>query len=259
MRLFKLEAVPYAGAMRPWFRLFAPLGSGPALLVWALATGCHTPAPARVSPPEASVRPGINTEFLKPDLDPAQWTERFEREGREIYDQRQRIVDTLGLRPGQSVADIGAGSGLFTLLFAERVGPRGRVYAVDIVPAFLEQIRHRAAAAGWRNVRTVPGTERSAQLPPRSVDVAFVCDTYHHFEYPRAMLASIHRALRPGGELVLVEFRRVPGESSDWVLQHVRAGEEVFTAEIEAAGFRKIGRADFLRENYLVRFRKVGR
>jgi ubiquinone/menaquinone biosynthesis C-methylase UbiE len=157
------------------------------------------------------------------------------------------------------VADIGAGSGLFTLLFAKRVGPRGEVIAVDIVPEFLEQIRQRAAAAGFKNVRTVLATEQSVELPPRSVDLAFVCDTYHHFEYPRNSLASIHRALKPGGELVLVEFKRVPGGSSDWVLNHVRAGEEVFTAEIEAAGFKKTGRADFLRENYLVRFRKVGK
>lgn len=220
--------------------------------------GCRTPAPPQDAA-EASVRPGINAEYLKPDVDVAQWTERFEREGREIYDQRHRIVETLGLRPGMRVADVGAGSGLFTLLFAERVGPRGQVWAVDIVPAFLEQIRQRARAAGLSNVQTVLGTAHSIGLPPRSVDVVFVCDTYHHFEYPRAMLDSIHRALRRGGELVLVEFRRVPGESSAWVMEHVRAGEEVFTAEIEAAGFSKIGRADFLRENYLVRFRKVGR
>lgn len=245
--------------MRPAFRPLVRRGAGWLVLLGAWVTACRAPAPSGAVPPETSVRPGINAEFLKADLDVTQWTERFEREGREIYDQRHRIVDALGLRPGQAVADVGAGSGLFTLLLAERVGPRGRVYAVDIVPGFLEQIQQRARAAGLRNVRTVLGTERAAGLPARSVDVVLVCDTYHHFEYPRAMLASIHRALRPGGQLVLVEFRRVPGQSSDWVLNHVRAGEEVFTAEIEAAGFRKIGRADFLRENYLVRFRKVGR
>ncbi len=249
--------------MRLWLHLYSRGGPAPVLLAGLLAgllvTGCRAPAPTRESLQESSVRPGINAEFLKADLDVTQWTERFEREGREIYDQRHRIVEALGLKPGQRVADVGAGSGLFTLLFGERVGPRGRVYAVDIVPGFLEQILQRAQAAGLRNVQTVLGTERAVGLPPRSVDLVFVCDTYHHFEYPRAMLASIHRALRPGGRLVLVEFRRVPGESSDWVLNHVRAGEEVFTAEIEAAGFKKIGRADFLRENYLVRFRKVGR
>lgn len=234
-------------------------GVGIVGLVLALGGACRTAMPPAPASTEASARPGINAEYLKPGLDVAQWTERFEREGREIYDQRHRIVEATGVRPGMRVADVGAGSGLFTLLFAERVGPRGRVYAVDIVPEFLEQIQRRARAAGWQQVRTVRGGERSTHLPPRSVDLVFVCDTYHHFEYPRAMLASIHRALKPGGVLVLVDFRRVPGESSEWVLNHVRAGEEEFTAEIEAAGFQKIGRADFLQENYLVRFRKGGR
>mgnify|MGYP000151674645 FL=1 len=227
-------------------------------LALALLVACRTAAPPS-APAEAAVHPGINDEFLAPDLDVARWTERFEREGREIYDQRHRIVEAADVRPGMWVADVGAGTGLFTLLFAERVGPAGRVYAVDIAPEFLAHIEARARAAGWRQVRTVLGGERSAKLPPRALDRVFLCDTYHHFEYPRAMLASLHRALKPGGELVLVDFRRVPGESSEWVLNHVRAGEEVFTAEIEAAGFQKIARADFLRENYLVRFRKVGR
>ncbi|MHB9005864.1 MAG: class I SAM-dependent methyltransferase, partial [Limisphaerales bacterium] len=86
--------------------------------------------PATATPPERSVAPGINAEYLKPGLDVDQWVERFEKEGREIYDQRDRIVDATGVKPGLVVADIGAGSGLFTLEFAGRVGPRGTVYAV---------------------------------------------------------------------------------------------------------------------------------
>lgn len=223
----------------------------------AALTACRStppPAAAPAVPAEASVQPGINAEYLKPDVNITQWTERFEREGREIYDLRERIIAESGVRPGMAVADIGAGSGLFTLLFADRVGPRGTVFAVDIVPGFLEQIAARATAAGLRNVRTTLATERSSMLPPRSIDLAFLCDTYHHFEYPRATLASIHAALKPGGRLVLVDFRRVPGVSSDWVLGHVRAGQEVFTAEIEAAGFRQTGEGDFLKENYFVHF-----
>ena len=234
---------------RVWFLAFAT--------ILALA-GCRSTPPAPTAP-EASVKPGVNTEYLKPEVSVTQWTERFEREGREIFDQRERIADTAGLRPGLHVADIGAGSGLFTLLFAARVGPQGRVVAVDIVPGFLDQIRQRAAAAGLGNVRTVLATERSAELAPKSIDLAFLCDTYHHFEYPQSTLASIHRALKPGGELVLVDFKRVPGVSSEWTLNHVRAGEEVFTAEIEAAGFTKTGAAGFLKDNYLVRFRKDGK
>jgi predicted methyltransferase len=208
---------------------------------------------------EQSVRPGINAELLKPDLSVTQWVERFEREGREIYDHREKILGAASIRRGSVVADIGAGTGLFTLLVADAVGPDGKVYAVDIVPAFLQHIEQRAARAGLRNVRTVLCTERSVELPRGSIDLAFLCDTYHHFEFPQNTLASIHRALRPGGELVLVEFKRVPGESSDWVMNHVRAGQEVFTAEVLAAGFKQVEQVDLLKQNYFLRFRKLGK
>lgn len=212
---------------------------------------------ATAHPLEASVKPGVNAEFLKPHVDVAQWTERFEHEGREIYDQRERIVAAAKINPGEQIADIGAGTGLFTMLFAERVGATGKVYAVDIAPDFLHHIAERANAVGLKNVQTVLGTARSTELPANSIDLAFICDTYHHFEYPQHTLASIRQALKPGGELMLVDFKRIPGKTSDWTLNHVRAGQEVFTAEIEAAGFKPIAQLDFLKDNYIVRFRKT--
>jgi predicted methyltransferase len=231
------------------------------LVLFALAaSGCKTsPASEQTAPlpQEQSVKPGINTEYLKPDLNPAQWVERFEREGREIYDHREAIVAAARIKPGSVVADIGAGTGLFTPYFSRATGPKGKVYAVDIVPAFLDRIKQRATSEGLANVQTVLCTERSVELPPNSVDFAFICDVYHHFEYPQSSLASLHRALRPGGEVLLVEFKRIPGTSSDWVLNHVRAGQEVFTAEIEAAGFKQIEEQDILKDNYVVRFRKI--
>ena len=227
-----------------------------ASLLAACLLGCQTERPTATPVHEQSVKPGINAEYLKPDLQVSQWVERFEKEGREVYDQRQLIVQTIGLKPGMTVADLGSGSGLFTPLLAQGVGSGGKVYAVDIVKAFLEHIDRRMEAAGVRHVQTVLCTERSVELPPGSIDLAFICDVYHHFEYPQSTLASLHRALRPGGEIFLVEFKRIPGVSSEWMLNHVRAGQEVFEAEIEAAGFRKIAQHDFLKENYIVRFRK---
>jgi predicted methyltransferase len=220
----------------------------------ASASGTNESLPA-----EASVKPGVNAEYLKPDLNAAQWVERFEREGREIYDHREAIVATALIKPGMTVADIGAGTGLFVPYFSRAVGSRGRVYAVDIVPAFLERIQQRSVAEGLANVRTVLCSERSVELPTSSIDFAFICDVYHHFEFPRSSLASLHRALRPGGEVLLIEFKRIPGQSSDWVLNHVRAGKEVFTAEIESAGFKQVEEHDLLKDNYVVRFRKVGK
>ncbi len=230
-------------------------------LLLLLGAGCRSPRPD-VAPPldnGASVKPGINRDFLDPALQVDGWTERFEREGREVYDLRERIVAAAGLRRGDVVVDLGAGTGLFTLLLAREVGPSGRVDAVDIAPVFLAHIRRRAAEEGLTQVATVLGEERSIPLPARSADAVFLCDTYHHFEYPAEMLASIHRVLKPRGEILLVDFKRIPGVSSDWMLGHVRAGQEVFETEILAAGFRKVEEYDFLKDNYVVRFRKVGR
>jgi predicted methyltransferase len=225
----------------------------------AFLAGCRSSAPAPPPAAEASVRPGINAEFAGADLNAEQWTERFEREGREVYDRREALREAAQLRPGLDVADIGAGSGLFTLPFAAAVGPQGKVYAVDIAPEFLAVIARRAAAAGQRNVVTVQGNDRSVPLAPGSVDLAFICDTYHHFEYPQQVLASIHRALRRDGQMLLVDFRRIPGQSSDWILQHVRAGQEAVTAEIEQAGFVLVEELPLLRDNYVLRFRKAAR
>lgn len=185
------------------------------------------------------------------------WRGIFEREGREVYDRRFEILEALEVQPGMRVADVGAGTGLYTLLFAEAVGPTGRVYAVDISESFVEAIRARAAAEGLGNVVPVVNHEKSADLPPASVDLVFLADTYHHFEYPRSMLDSIRGALVADGLLAIIDFRRVPGVSSRWILSHVRAGREQVIAEVEQAGFKLVDEPLKLRGNYFVRFRKM--
>ncbi len=239
-------------------RRFPLTGWTVALAFLVVLGGCHsTPPPTPAPSNPASVKPGINDEFLKPDLNPDQWVERFEKEGREVFDQRREIVAAVGLKPGFAVADIGAGTGLFTFPFADAVGPTGRVYAVDISPALLAHLRRRAASYPAGQIQVVAGGEQDARLPENSVNRIFICDTYHHFEYPMPMLASLHRALRRNGELVLVEFKRIPGVSSDWMMSHVRAGQDVFEREVIASGFRKVDEPILLKDNYVTRFRKV--
>ncbi len=204
---------------------------------------------------EQSIRPGINDSFRDPDV--KEFRERFEVESREVYTRRKEIVAACRIGLGQTVADIGAGTGLFTRLFAEAVGPEGRVVALDIAPKFLDHIRATSREAGQRNVETLLCTADSTGLPPESVDLAFICDTYHHFEFPQKTMASLYRAIKPGGRVILVDFRRVEGASTDWVLNHVRAGQEVFEAEVVQAGFRKAGEErGLLEENYFVEFEK---
>jgi len=206
---------------------------------------------------DASVKPGINDKFLDPKLNVEEWTKKFETESREIFHQREKIVAAAGLKPEMTMADIGAGTGLFTLHFAQAVGENGKVYAVEIAKNFLEHIKARASKASATNVQTILCTERSVELPEASIDLAFICDVYHHFEFPSASLATLHKALKPGGKLVLIDFKRIPGESSDFIMGHVRAGQEVFEAEVIAAGFEKVDEVkDLLKENYFVKFRR---
>jgi predicted methyltransferase len=196
----------------------------------------------------------INQPFAGPDL--SHWPSIFERPGREVFDQRFQILAAIRLEGGMRVADIGAGTGLFSTLFARAVGPSGRVYAVDVSPGFVSTISGRARAEGLTNILALQNTQKDTGLEPESIDLAFVCDTYHHFEDPAAMLSSIHRALVPGGTLIIIDYERRPDRSSPWVLSHVRAGREQVAREVRAAGFRLVEEPAILRDNYFLRFEK---
>jgi len=224
-----------------------------ALLI-LLALACVL-APA-ASAQEKSVKPGINETWKSSEIDPLVNT--LESESREIYHERGKLADLVGLRAGMAVADVGAGSGFMAMEFARRVGAQGKVYAVDINPTMLARVDSQSKQAGLSNVQTVVTHEDSVDMPVASVDLVFVCDTYHHFEYPQKSLAGIRRALRDGGELVIVEFTREEGRSPGWVLNHVRASQAEFTREVEAAGFQlvRVEPSPFLSENYVLRFRK---
>jgi predicted methyltransferase len=210
-----------------------------------------------VSAQQQSVKPGINKNFENPDVE--RWIKSFEREGRDIYDKRHEIVAACELKPGMAIADIGAGTGLFVELFSRAVGADGRVYAVDIAEEFIQLIRKRSAEQGLGNVTGIVCSTDDAKLPENAVDVVFICDTYHHFEFPQKTLATIHRALKPGGRMVLIDFTRIEGKSSEWTLNHVRAGQEVFRQEIEDAGFKLIDQKSLSDEKYQLRFQRLDR
>jgi len=227
----------------------------PALLLLPalLASGPCLPAAE-----PAGADPKINRKFLDPSLDVAEWLQKFEVESREVFDAREAVLEACRIEPGMRVADVGAGTGLYTRLFAETVGEDGWVFAVDISPRFVGHIQERAAQEGHENITAVLCPQHSVSLPPGSIDLAFLCDTYHHFEAPAKSLASLHRALRPGGSLIVIDFHRIEGESSEWLLGHVRAGQEVFRKEIEEAGFEFVAEQQVpgLVENYFMRFRR---
>jgi ubiquinone/menaquinone biosynthesis C-methylase UbiE len=190
------------------------------------------------------------------DADAEKWAARFEHEGRGPYDKRFEILDAMGLKPGMDVADIGAGSGLFSRLIAQRVGPNGTVYAVDIAKNMIDHISQTVRDEHLTSLKPVLGDPRSPKLPAASVDVVCIIDSYHHFEYPADMLAEIKKALRPDGLLLLVDFKRIEGVSADYVLKMVRAGKGTFTDEFLNAGFELVGEAsDLTAEQYLLKFK----
>lgn len=222
---------------------------------------CGT-APFAATPPEGapepSVRPGVNDSYRSPRLDVQQWVASFSGDNRETFTAREPVVAAMALKPGQRIADIGAGTGIYVPLFARAVGARGKVYAVDIAPQFLEWIAKKAAADGLENVTTVLGADRSANLPTGSLDVVFHSDAYHHFEYPHTLTRDLARALVPGGTMYVLDFERIEGVSSEFTLGHVRAGKETVIREIEGAGFEFVREIDLpeLQANYLLQFRK---
>lgn len=228
-----------------------------------LASFCNGQQPAvenseRKNAVETSVKPGINTKFIDPNLDVDSYVKKFEIESREVFVYRERILAACEIEKGDVVADVGAGTGLFTRMFATAVGRDGWVFAVDIAPRFLSHINREATKAQLKNITGVLCAENSINLPANSADVVFVCDTYHHFEFPKSTLASIHRALKKDGHLILIDFDRIEGKSREWLLGHVRAGKDVFRAEVQDAGFTLVEEKfiDGFKENYFLKFRK---
>ncbi len=229
-----------------------------ALLAGSLLAGLAQGQAVTLGEKAAGAESELNARFVDPELNVDEWVERFEIESREIYAARKKVLQALQLTLGQRIADVGAGTGFFSRLFAAAVGDEGWVYAIDISPRFVQHVTAENTKAHIGNVTSVLAASDSICLPPHAVDVVFVCDTYHHFEDPAATLQSIHRALRPGGQLFVIDFERIPGQSREWILGHVRADKAVFRGEIEEAGFAFVGQIEMpeFTENYLLHFRK---
>lgn len=228
------------------------------LLALCLASAALGACSGSTGPRPEGLPENINEVFLDEQMDVGLFVDRFEGESRDVYSQRFAIVEALDLAPGDVVADVGAGTGFFSFLFADAVGRSGRVQAVEISPAFLAHLESEARKRGLDHLDVIEGTTRSVELPSGGTRLAFLCDVYHHFETPMDSLASLYDAIEPGGQLVLIEFHRIPGRTDPFLLEHVRAGREVFQAEIEAAGFRFLEEIalESLEDNYILRFER---
>ena len=162
----------------------------------------------------------------------ADWLERPEREREERPD---KALDALGLKPGMTVADIGAGTGYMSLRMAKRVGPSGKVYANDLQPEMLRLLRENAAQAQLTNIETVLGTETDPKLPKGQIDLVLLVDVYHEFSQPQKMLQKIREALKADGRLVLLEYRKEDPKIPIRPEHKMSVAE--FKAELEPEGF----------------------
>ena len=131
----------------------------------------------------------------------------LERNTREKEERLSLMVKSLKLKPGDVVADIGAGSGVISMLMADQLLPDGQVMAVDIQDEMLKRLQTRCEKAGIENIIPVKGNEKSPQLKPETIDLAIMVDVYHEFEFPYEMMQNISNAMKPGGRVVLVEYR----------------------------------------------------
>ena len=176
-------------------------------------------------------------------------------------DERQKpreLIEAMTIKPGMSVVDIGTGVGYMLPFLSHAVGPGGRVFGEDIFDDFLDQAKQRVQREKLENVTFVKGTERDPMLPAGSVDIALALDSYHHYDYPAEMLAGIHRALKPGGHLVLVEYYKSKNAMPNGnALQHIRLDKPDVVKEIESNHFKLLSQHDHVKgSQYLAVFEK---
>lgn len=189
--------------------------------------------------------------------DRARVARSLESEEREQRQKPRELLAAIGLKEGQTVADIGSGPGFMEPYFLEAIGPTGKIYAEDIQQDFLDQVEAKIQENGWRNVETILGDQIDPKLPKGKIDLAFILDAYHHFEYPVKTLSKIRESLAPGGRLVMIDFyrsREHPTMSKERLMGHIREDRDGFAKEIESAGFELIRHFDHLPHQYVLIF-----
>ena len=180
-----------------------------------------------------------------------EWLDRREREEEE---HPAEVVASLDLHPGEVVADLGAGSGYFTFRIAPKIGKTGTVMAVEVQQAMLDTLRTRAAALKATNVKVVQGTETDPHLPAAAVDLVLVVDVYHELAYPFEVMTKVRQALKPGGRVVFVEYRK---EDPAVPIKEVhKMSVEQLEKEMTVVGLVRVRAVETLPLQHIVIFRK---
>ncbi len=183
---------------------------------------------------------------------------RMESPERAAWQKRDQVLAALKLKPGERVADVGCGPGYFTIPIAEAVGPSGKVWAVDIEPKMLQRLREHADEANLDNIEFVLAPEDDPSLPRGKIDTILIVDTYHHFPDRPSYVATLRRALAPGGRLVNIDFIPKSREERGFgPPEHMQLPRTTVDAEMATAGLGPDVIHAFLPEQYFVEYRVV--
>lgn len=179
--------------------------------------------------------------FSSCGLDKIAWSQIFTHAG---WRQPERVVAALALEPGACVADVGAGDGYFTFLLADAVGPQGRVYAVEVTDALVDELRAETARRGYSNVTVVRGAHHDPMLPDGKVDLAFFSGVFHHIAHRGAYFSRLRQDLAEGGRVAVIDGASDPLHKV-FMPFHFASAETV-DQELTAAGYRRTQVFDFL-------------
>ena len=231
------------GGSRPWWKLAALWG-----VALVAALGLVTSAQAQAGAPPAGdphQHSGFHHSFGQADM----WAKEFDDPSRDAWQKPEQVLDALSLDPSATVADIGAGTGYFSVRIANRI-PLGKVFAVDIEQDMLRYLGERARREHLDTIKPIMGSGESANIP-EPVDVILIVDTYHHIDDRIAYFARLKKSLRPHGRLAVVDFK---ADSPEGPPIASRISAEKVTEELKAAGYSLVAAHSFLPRQYFLVF-----
>ena len=184
--------------------------------------------------------------------DPKAYIGALEDPQRDAYQKPHEVLTALSLKPGEVIADIGAGSGYFTFPIAHHLGPEGKVYAVDVSPDMILHLNRRIRDLKTTNVVSVLADPDDPLLPEQSVNRFFICDVWHHVENPSKYLGMIKKVLKPGGQVIMIDFHKK--ELAFGPPMEMKIAREDLIKQMESNGFRLAKEHSFLPYQYFLVF-----
>ncbi len=219
---------------------------------WIRVAACLSAAAVLTVGVRGQSRPMTMEEMHKLHQDSRRYIALLEDPARDAYQKPHEVMTALALVEGERIADIGAGAGYFTLRFASHVGATGRVFAVDVSPDMILYLNRRIRDAGLDTVRTILAPPDDPLLPDASVDRVFICETWHHIDGHPRYLSLLQKALKPGGQVIIIDFHKK--DTPVGPPAEMRVSRDEVVREFEQNGFRLAAEHTFLPYQYFLVF-----